>query len=428
MLDIKFIKENKEIVAAAIKNKNVKVPIDLDLLVKLSEDRASLRQKIDELNQKRNQAAKAQDIEVGKQLKDECAALEAEFNKVDKEYFDILILIPNIPSADTPVGPDESGNKVIRQVGEKRQFDFTPREHFEIGKDLGIIDNEKAGEISGARFTYLKGDLARLQFALINFATSLIANPKNSLNEIISKNNLAISDKQFNFVIPPTMVKPAVLNRMARLEPREDRYHLPGDDLYLVGSAEHTLGPIHMDEVLKAENLPIRYLGYSTSYRREAGSYGKDTKGILRMHQFDKLEMETFCLPEDSYREQELMVAIQETLLQKLGLPYQVVLICTGDMGTPDHRQIDIETWMPGQNRYRETHTTDLNTSYQSRRLNTKFKNKEGKAEFVHMIDGTLAAMGRMLIAIIENYQQKDGSIKIPDALVPFMGQEFIKG
>jgi seryl-tRNA synthetase len=428
MLDIKFIKENKDIVAAAIKNKNVKAPIDLDLLIKLSEDRSVLRQKIDEINRARNEAAKTQNVELGKQLKEESAKLEADFAKTDKEYFDILILIPNIPSADTPIGPDESGNKIVRQVGEKRQFDFTPREHFEIGKDLGIIDNEKAGEISGARFTYLKGDLARLQLAVMNFAVSLIADQRNSLKEIIEKNNLAISDKQFNFVIPPTMVKPAVLNRMARLEPREDRYHLAEDDLYLVGSAEHTLGPIHMDEVIKAENLPIRYLGYSTSYRREAGSYGKDTKGILRMHQFDKLEMETFCLPEDSYREQELMVAIQETLLQKLGLPYQVVLVCTGDMGTPDHRQIDIETWMPGQNRYRETHTTDLNTSYQSRRLNTKFKNKEGKTEFVHMIDGTLAAMGRILIAIIENYQQNDGSIKIPDVLVPYMGQEFIKG
>lgn len=428
MLDIKFIKDNKDIVAAAIKNKNVKAPIDLDLLIKLSEDRSVLRQKIDEINRARNEAAKTQNIELGKQLKEESAKLEADFTKIDKEYFDILILIPNIPSADTPIGPDESGNKVIRQVGEKRQFDFTPREHFEIGKDLGIIDNEKAGEISGARFTYLKGDLARLQLAVMNFAVSLIADQRNSLKEIIEKNNLAIFDKQFNFVIPPTIVKPAVLNRMARLEPREDRYHLAEDDLYLVGSAEHTLGPIHMDEVIKAENLPIRYLGYSTSYRREAGSYGKDTKGILRMHQFDKLEMETFCLPEDSYREQELMVAIQETLLQKLGLPYQVVLVCTGDMGTPDHRQIDIETWMPGQNLYRETHTTDLNTSYQSRRLNTKFKNNEGKTEFVHMIDGTLAAMGRILIAIIENYQQKDGSIKIPDVLVPYMGQEFIKG
>jgi seryl-tRNA synthetase len=428
MLDIKFIKDNKDIVAEAIKNKNVKAPIDLDLLIKLSEDRSVLRQKIDEINRARNEAAKTQNIELGKQLKEESAKLEADFTKIDKEYFDILILIPNIPSADTPVGPDESGNKIIRQVGEKRQFDFTPREHFEIGKDLGIIDNEKAGEISGARFTYLKGDLARLQLAVMNFAVSLIADQRNSLKEIIEKNNLAISDKQFNFVIPPTIVKPAVLNRMARLEPREDRYHLAEDDLYLVGSAEHTLGPIHMDEVIKAENLPIRYLGYSTSYRREAGSYGKDTKGILRMHQFDKLEMETFCLPEDSYREQELMVAIQETLLQKLGLPYQVVLVCTGDMGTPDHRQIDIETWMPGQNLYRETHTTDLNTSYQSRRLNTKFKNNEGKTEFVHMIDGTLAAMGRILIAIIENYQQKDGSIKIPDVLVPYMGQEFIKG
>ncbi|HRY31309.1 MAG TPA: serine--tRNA ligase [Candidatus Paceibacterota bacterium] len=429
MLDIKFVKENKDLVLASIKNRNVKTPIDLDRLIELSKDRSRIRQQIDELNQKRNQAAKDKDIELGKKLKEEGAKLEAEFNKIDKEYFDILILIPNIPSADTPVGPDSSGNKVLRQFGEKPKFDFKPREHFDLGKELGIIDNEKAGEVSGARFTYLKGDLARMQLAIMNLATSLIADPhKNELKEIIAKNDLQVPAAPFCFVIPPTLIKPAVLNRMARLEPREDRYHLPADDLYLVGSAEHTLGPLHMDETLAAESLPIRYLGYSTSYRREAGTYGKDTRGILRVHQFDKLEMEVFCLPEDSYKEQELMVSIQETLLKKLGLPYQVVLICTGDMGSPDHRQIDIETWMPGQNCYRETHTTDLTTSYQSRRLNTKFKNKDGKPEYVHMVDGTLVAIGRILIAIMENYQQKDGSIKIPEILIPEMGQEFIQG
>ncbi len=222
------------------------------------------------------------------------------------------------------------------------------------------------------------------------------------------------------------MIKPAVLNRMARLEPREDRYYLEKDDLFLVGSAEHTLGPMHMDEVIEESRLPIRYAGYSTAFRREAGSYGKDTKGILRMHQFDKMEVESFCVPEDSYKEQELMVAIQEYLLQQLELPYRVVLICTGDMGFPDHRQIDIETWMPGQNTYRETHSADLIGGFQPRRLNTRVKRASGELEPVHMNDATVFAIGRMLIAIMENYQTADGSIMIPAVLRPYFGQDQI--
>jgi seryl-tRNA synthetase len=215
---------------------------------------------------------------------------------------------------------------------------------------------------------------------------------------------------------------------MARLEPREDRYYIEADDVFLAGSAEHTIGPMHMDEVLPGEDLPIRYLGYSSSFRREAGSYGKDTKGILRQHQFDKMEMESFTKPEDSLREQDFLVAIQEYMLKKLNLPHQVVLVCTGDMGMPDYRQMDIETWMPGQNVYRETHSADLMTSFQPRRLNTRYKNTDGKTEFVHMNDATLFAMGRMLIAIIENYQQEDGTVVVPEVLRKYMGNtEIIK-
>jgi len=212
------------------------------------------------------------------------------------------------------------------------------------------------------------------------------------------------------------------LNRMARLEPQEDRYQVKEDDLFLAGSAEHTLGPIHMDETLKENELPKRYIGYGTAFRREAGTYGKDTKGILRQHQFDKLEMQSFTLPETSLDEQNFIIAIQEYMMRELGLHYQVVQICTGDMAIPDYRQIDIETWMPGQDSYKETHTSDLNTSFQSRRLNTKVKRADSKSEFVHMNDATLFAVGRTLIAIMENYQQEDGTIKVPVVLQPFMG------
>jgi seryl-tRNA synthetase len=425
MLDIKFIKENRELVENAIKNKKVKQEIDLDKLLELSDKKNDLQKQLEDLNQKRNQAAKEQDIEKGKQYKQEASEIESQLQEIDKEYLQIMIAIPNIPSADTPVGEDESGNQVVRQWGEKPQFDFEPKAHWDLGRELGIIDNETAAKVSGSRFTYIKGDLALMQFAIIQYGLSILTN-KEKLKEIADKAGLEVDTTPFTFVLPPDMVKPAVLNRMGRLEPKEDRYYLQEDDLYLAGSAEHALGPMHMDETFSEKDLPKRYVGYTTSFRREAGSYGKDTKGIIRVHQFDKMEMETFCLPEKSHTEQEFMVAIQEHVMQELQLPYQVVMICTGDMGIPDYRQIDIETWMAGQDTYKETHTSDSMTSFQSRRLNTRVKREDGNSEFVHMNDATLFSM-RPLIAIIENNQQSDGTIKIPEALRPYMGgKEFI--
>ena len=212
------------------------------------------------------------------------------------------------------------------------------------------------------------------------------------------------------------------MQAMARLDPPEDKYFLAEDKLYLTGSAEHTLGSMHMNEIIEEKNLPIRYVGYSTAFRREAGSYGKDTKGILRMHQFDKIEIESFTLPERSLGEQDFIVAIQEYLMRKLGLHYRVVAICTGDMGFPDQRQFDIETWMPGQDAYRETHTSDLIGGFQARRLNTRVRRLNGETEYLHMNDATVFALGRTIIAILENYQQADGSVLIPEALVPYVG------
>jgi seryl-tRNA synthetase len=346
---------------------------------------------------------------------------------LEKEFMSLMIALPNIPSADTPIGKDDTENKILRAVGEKPIFSFKPKEHWELGSALDLIDNERASNVSGPRFTYLKGDLALMQFALIQFASNVLINEE-ILEKIKNDAGINITSKPFTLVIPPVFIKPAVLNRMARLEPREERYHTEADDLYLIGSAEHTLGAMHMDEIIPVENLPVRYAGYSTSFRREAGAAGKDTRGILRMHQFDKLEMESFCLPEQSYQEQDFFVAIQEYIMASLGLSYRIVMCCTGDMGDPDHRHLDLETWMPGQDKYRETHSADLMTSYQSRRLNTRFKRKDDKPDFVHMNDATAIAIGRTLIAIMGNYQQADGSVKIPEVLKKYMGgREFIK-
>jgi seryl-tRNA synthetase len=217
---------------------------------------------------------------------------------------------------------------------------------------------------------------------------------------------------------------------MARLDAtlEDERYYFPKDDIYLIGSAEHTLGPLHMDETLKEDDLPIRYVGFSTCFRREAGSYGRDTRGILRVHQFDKVEMESFTVPENSLKEQEFFVAIQEYLMQELKLPYQVVMTCTGDQGDPDARHIDIEAWMPGQQKYRETHSADLMTDYQARRLNTRVRRADGSLNFVHMNDATVFAIGRTLIAIVENYQRADGTITVPEVLRPYFGADTITG
>ncbi|MES2059678.1 MAG: serine--tRNA ligase [Patescibacteria group bacterium] len=418
MLDIRFIKENKDIVAVALKHKNSSV--DLDELLTIYDKRTQLRQNLDELNGKRNQAAKERNIEEGQRLKAEAEELEKNFAEADKAYIGLMLKVPNMPSADTPIGKDENENKVLREWGTKPTFDFKVKDHHEIGADLGVIDTETATEVSGSRFAYLKGDLALMQFALIQHGLSILTNEE-TLKSIAEKSNLTISTKAFIPVIVPVIVKSSVQNRMARLLPPENHYLFPEDGTMLVGSAEHTLGPIHMDEVLEEKELPIRYVGYSTAFRREAGTYGKDMKGILRQHQFDKLEMESFSLPEVSIQEQNFLVAIQEHVLQSLNLPYQVVAVCTGDMGFPDNRQIDIETWMPGQDKYRETHSADLTASFQSRRLNTRVKREDGKLESVHMNDATVMAIGRIMIAIIENYQEADGRVRIPEALKVYM-------
>jgi len=403
-----------------------KAKVDIDELLRVDEQRRELMQKIEEINREKNTLTK-ETAEKGRELKQELTRLKIELDGVDAKFFELMNRVPNIPSSDTPIGPDESGNKVLRVIGKKPELDFKPKEHWEIGKALDIIDNERAAVVTGARFTYLKREAALLQFAIIQFTLQVLTSEK-ILKKIAKKAKLNVNTKPFIPVVPPVMIRPEVMQKMARLEPRDERYHIPSDDLYLVGSAEHTLGPMHMNETFEETDLPLRYVGYSTAFRREAGSYGKDTKGILRVHQFDKIEMESFGARDQSTIEQDFIVAIQEYLVSALGLSYRVVQICTGDMGGPDARQIDIETWMPGQNTYRETHTSDMMTDYQSRQLSTKYKDKKtGKAEFVHMNDATAFAIGRILIAIIENYQQKDGSVKIPKILVPYCGFKIIK-
>lgn len=423
MIDIELIRNEPEKVKAGITAKGSKV--NLDLVIELDGRYRGKQVEVDALRAERNALSIEESKSRGAELKHRLGVLEKEFNEIGGQLKELLHTIPNLPSDDTPVGPDETSNRVIRSVGDKPNFDFIPKPHWELGEELDLIDSVRAAKISGSRFIYLKGRLALLEFALMQYALSILTDPR-KIGEIIESTNLSISASPFVPVIPPVFIKPEVMQKMGRLEPKEERYYIPSDDLYLVGSAEHTLGPLHMDEIFSEKDLPRRYIGFSTAFRREAGTYGRDTRGMLRLHQFNKLEMESFCLPENSLVEQDFFVAIQEYLTQSLGLPYQVVMISTGDMGGPDARQIDIETWMPGQNAYRETHTSDLMTDFQARRLNIRVNLEAGGKEFVHMNDATAFA-GRTLAAILENYQQADGSILVPDALVSFCGFSEIK-
>lgn len=433
MIDVKILRENPKRVSENILKRGL--DIDVDKILDIDKKYRLKVKEIEDLKAKENKAskeiaklsgeAKEKAIASIKAISDKIDAEEPKLKEMKKSLDGKLMLLPNFLLDSVPEGKDESKNKIFREWGEKPKFDFKPKEHFILGKKLNVIDAETAAKVSGSRFYYLKGALVQMEFAIVQLVLSVLTDVK-TLEKIAKDADLDVASKPFVPVIPPVLIKPAVMQKMARLEPRDERYYASKDDLYLVGSAEHTLGPLHMDEILSESDLPIRYLGFSTSFRRESGSYGKDVKGILRVHQFDKLEMESFSLKENSEKEQDFCVAIQEYLMQQLKIPYRVVAICSGDMGDPDARQIDIEAWLPGQNKYRETHSSDLMTDYQARRLKTRVKRK-GQLEFVHMNDATAFAIGRTLIAIMENCQQKDGSIKVPEVLAQISGVKEIK-
>ncbi len=422
MLDIKFLKENKNVATKGIKNKGCTVNLSnvinsYDKMLVLQKEVEELRANLNIISKKIKKGADKQLIKEAKIIKLRIQKKEPQYVKAKEEFDSLMSQIPNIPSDDTPIGTDESANKVLRTYGEKKTYSFTPRPHWEIAEELDIIDKKSAAKISGSRFAFIKNELTLLQFGIIQYTFEILTNEQ-VIKKIIKKNNLNVSSKTFIPVLPPSIARKETYQAMARLQPEEDKYKLEGDEeQYLAGSAEHTLGALHINQTFQENDLPLRYAGYSTCFRKEAGTYGKDTRGIYRMHQFDKIEMETFTVKENGLEEHKFLVAIQEHLLQGLELHYQVVAISTGDMGSPDYKQVDMETWMPGQDRYGETHSADYVTDYQPRRLKTYVTRTDGKKELVHMNDATAFAIGRLLIAIIEQNQTADGSVTIPKAL-----------
>lgn len=429
MLDIQYIRENPELVQEKSKQKGYDV--DVAELLELDGQRRTRVTQIEELRARRNtlsaglqkQKPTDEQIAAGKQLKEEVSQLETELKRIEADYETLLKKVPNMPLEDVPVGASEDENVVAKQVGEKTQFNFEPKSHWEIAEARDWIDKERATKVAGPRFAYVKGDLVRLQLAITQFVMNTLGDER-ILQKLIEEQGLNIPAKPFTPILPPAMIKTQVYDAMDRLEPRDDRYKVgeEADDLWLQGSAEHTLGSMYMDEILAEEILPLRYVGFLTSFRREAGTYGKDTEGIIRMHQFDKLEMEVFSTPETGLDEHKLLCALQEYFVRQLELPYQILQKCTADIGKPNARGIDVEVWMPGQDKYRETHTADYMTDYQSRRLKTRVRKNDGTVQLVHTNDATAFALGRAMVAIIENYQTADGHVKIPAALQPFMG------
>ncbi|MFA6917394.1 MAG: serine--tRNA ligase [Candidatus Gracilibacteria bacterium] len=414
MFDVKFIIENPEKVKKGASSKNIKV--DIDKIVELYNLRRDKLVKLENLRARQNEVSKeipnSKDKEklLGemKEVKETIKSLEPEIEPLEKEIEELALFVPNPISDTTPVGKDENENVVVKTYGKKPTFDFEVKDHAVLGKNLDIIDIERGTRTSGTRFYYLKNEAVLLEFALVQHV----------LHKLVKKG--------FSPVVPPVLVKeeamyatgffPADKNEIYSVNPNED-------NLYLVGTSEVPLTMLHATEILEEKKLPIRYCGFSTCFRREAGSYGKDTAGIIRVHQFDKIEMFSFCHPDKSAEEHELIRSIEEEIMQDLGFHYQVINICSGDLGAPAAKKYDIEVWIPSQNKFRELTSCSNCTDFQARRSKIRYKNDKGQNEHIHTLNGTATAIGRTLVAILENYQNKDGSITIPKVLRPYMGK-----
>jgi seryl-tRNA synthetase len=421
MLDSKFVRENIEIIKESLRNRNY--ALSLDEFLKFEEQRRSLLKEAEELRNRRNVVSEEigrlriqkQDasnlIDEMKLVSDKIKAFDAQLKMLEENTNEFLLNMPNVPHHSVPVGKDETGNVEIRRWGEPRQFDFEPLNHWDIGAILDILDFDRASKIAGARFSLTKGAGAKLERALMNFMLDL---------------NTA---KGYTEVFPPIIVNKESMRGTGQLPKFEmELFKISDPEFYLIPTAEVPVTNIHRNEILQEKELPISYTAYTPCFRREAGSYGKDVRGLIRQHQFNKVELVKFVRPEDSYHELESLTNAAEDILQKLGLPYRVVALCTGDIGFAASKTYDLEVWLPGQQKYREISSCSNFIDFQARRANIRFR-REGKkgTEFVHTLNGSSLAIGRTLVAILENYQQKDGSVVVPDVLRTYMGMEVIK-
>jgi len=412
MLDLKFIREKPEEVKDGL-TKRGEDPSLVDKILEKDNIRRQLIGQIEALRAKKNIAEdkitnlqgkeKEKAIEVLKEAKKVLEEKEEECEKIENELRGLIVLLPNLPLPDVPLGQSDKDNVVVKTWGQKPKFNFPAKDYLSLAEALDIIDTKRASKTSGSRFGFLKGGAAILEFALVQFVFDRVLK------------------KGFVPVVPPVMIRPELFRGLGYIDKSdEEAYRLEKDNLYLIGTAEHILGAMHADEIFEEKELPKRYLGFSTCFRREAGSYGKDTKGILRVHQFDKLEMFIFSRPEDSAKEQQLLLQLEEEIMQGLGLPYRVLRICTADLSRPSASSYDVEAYLPSEDRYRETHSNSNCTDFQARRLNIRYRQNNSQLCFVHTLNGTALAIGRAIIALIENYQTKEGFIRIPKVLWPY--------
>ncbi|MCD6449162.1 MAG: serine--tRNA ligase [Thermotogaceae bacterium] len=423
MVDIKLLRKDPRIFREALKKRGYEMEIVNEVL-KIDEEWRDVTTKINELRARRNEiskeVAKAKMekneekakvlMEEGKEVGKKIRKLEKEKRELEEKQKEVLLRIPNIPHESVPVGKDETYNVEIRKWGEPTKFNFEPKAHWDLGPELGLLDIERAGKLSGSRFVILYSKLAKLERALINFML-----------------DLHTKEHGYVEVAPPHLVKRETMIWSGQLPKfEEEAYNTKKDDLFLIPTAEVPLVNLHAGEILKEDDLPLKYVAYTPCYRREAGSYGKDVRGMIRNHQFDKVELVWYTAPEKSYEALETLTAHAEEVLKRLKLPYRVILLSTGDMGFTASKTYDIEVWLPSYNAYKEISSCSNTESFQARRSNTRFRRKDGKLEFVHTLNGSGLAVGRTLVAIIENYQRPDGSIKVPDVLVPYTGFEVI--
>ena len=419
MLDVKMVRTDPDAVRESLRRRGAPTSL-LDEFLEVEEQRRGLVGEVEAMRAERKTASEAigarkkagenasAEMAATRELGERIKSKEAELAESESRLRELLIAIPNIVLPDVPEGGEDDA-VVLREVGEIPTFDFEPKDHVDLGVPLDVIDTERAAKVSGSRFVYIKGDLVLLEFALVRYGLDVV------------------TSKGFRPVVPPVLVREEAMYGTGFFPTDEQQIYRTTDGDCLVGTSEVPLAGLHMDEFLEADALPLRYAGFSTCFRREAGAAGKDTRGILRVHQFDKLEMFSFCLPEQSSAEHELIRSVEEGVLQGLGLPYRLVNIAAGDLGAPAAKKYDCEAWMPGQERYREVTSCSNCTDYQARRLNCRYRTESGP-RFVHTLNGTTIAMGRTIIAIMENYQRADGTIAVPPALVPYVGKETIGG
>ncbi len=423
MLDIKFIRENPDLVKEAMRNRNSNLDDQIDKVLKIDETRRELTGKVEAMKAQQNAVSKkipemkkngedtTEIMKSMKTLSDEITNLNAELSKLEDDQKNILLSIPNVPHKSVPIGVDDTQNVEIRRWGEPTKFNFAPKAHWDLGKDLNILDSERAAKVTGARFHFYRDLGARLERSIINFY----------LNTHTSRG--------YTEILPPHLVNRASMTGTGQLPKfEEDAFKLSNEDYFLIPTAEVPVTNLYRDEILEGKSLPIKHCAYSACFRAEAGSAGRDTRGLIRQHQFNKVELVKFANPETSYDELESLTLDAEHVLKLLGLPYRVVCLSTGDLGFSSAKTYDIEVWMPSYDRYLEISSCSNFEDYQARRAAIRFKNdKNDKAKLVHTLNGSGLAVGRTVAAILENYQNADGSITIPEVLRPYMGVDKIE-